>query len=119
MRDCYGFAVPYDREGPGFDVELLPFYGVVSLGNGTIYQVGMLSTGPRFFVGVERKGAFAFSYSFLKWQYVDEKLGLGNPSDAACFADFLNDQIQPFISSHIKTPRQGSYLRQWVLEKKV
>jgi len=78
----------------GFDKVELPFYGEVSLANGTMFKVGMfkaLTTRGRLFVGVENMGSYTFE-GFTHPSYVAEKLRLSG-SDVNAMADFINGQF--------------------------
>lgn len=68
-----------------------PYYGDLSLGNGTQYKVGIFMYKGRLFVGVERKGAYTFG-GWCHWTYAQEKLNL-MVADAKNFADFINTQL--------------------------
>lgn len=72
---------------------LLPFYGDVSLGNGTQYKIGMfICPNGRLFVGVENKGAYTFG-SWCHHSYAKEKLNLRFEGDARNIADLINCQL--------------------------
>lgn len=117
MIDEFGVLAP-NRKGPRWDKIKLPFYGHVTLGNGTMFcmyiaeQIGAdtpdmaVSAGRRLFVGVERCGAFGFAWgSWKHFNYVNEKLTLGDESDAAAIADLLNT----IMDSHGEFKEQGEY----------
>jgi hypothetical protein len=93
-----------------FDKVELPFYGDVSLGNGTQYKISMFRIPPglphsgRLQVSIENKGAYTFN-SFVHFTYAMEKLGLKCPSDARAVADFINAQLEDKYS----TEDQGTY----------
>mgnify|MGYP007064306531 CR=1 FL=1 len=97
MKNEYGAQcyAPQDNNKLGFDELELPFYGRVSLANGTEFTVGVFCIRQgkqvgRIFVGVEGKGAYTFSANSLP-SYVAEKLGLGE-TDSRSMADFISGQ---------------------------
>lgn len=77
-----------------FEPVELPFYGDVSLANGTQFRVGVFAvprSASRIFVGVEGRGAYTFG-SFVHPSYVSEKFNLPD-SDANAMANFINAQL--------------------------
>lgn len=98
--ECYAPQIVNGKQVMGFDEVELPFYGHVSLANGTMFGVGMfmISYGPqsgRLFVGIEYKGAYTFSANSDP-SYVGEKLGLSIP-DAEAMADFICGQFDKHL----------------------
>lgn len=93
----------------------MPFYGLVSLANGTALSFGMFwARVDRLFVGVEMHGAYAFDNEVV-WPYVTEKLRLQYETDARNVAAFINDQLYP----DNRSLRQGRYEAQFCLEAEV
>lgn len=72
---------------------ILPFYGDVSLGNSTMYKMGMFTCpNGRLFLGIENKGAYTFG-GWCHYSYAQEKLGLRFSGDAKSVADLINCQL--------------------------
>lgn len=76
----------------GFDKVELPFYGDVSLGNGTRFTVGLFKTRSKeLFIGIEHMGAYTFNELMLP-SYVAQKLRL-SMYEAKSITDFIDGQF--------------------------
>jgi len=107
MKDEYGSQRAYkdsERKEKRWDKVDLPFYGDVSLGNGSQYRISIFNipdkTGIVF--GIENKGCYTFS-RYVHWTYAHEKLNL-HKEDAKNIADFINAQLD------VVSDDQGVYL---------
>lgn len=82
-----------------FDKVAQPFYGKVSLANGTQFNVACFEVldgaqDGRLFVGIEGHGCYTFGH-FTHFSYAMEKLNL-RESDARAMSDFINSQVENF-----------------------
>jgi hypothetical protein len=95
----------------------IPLCNWINLDNGTMYRIisfplhtthGHPKNG--LYVGIERKGSFLFDgIRFKSWDYVNEKLGIGNESDARILADWINAQCMEEFE------QQGVYQKNYIL----
>lgn len=93
-----------------------PLNAYLNLGNGTMFTIASyfyLCPKLKFFVGIERIGAFSFdTHTFKSAEYVHEKLTMNNLPDAEIMADWINEQLCLFPDN--KPQYQGMYNKHYV-----
>ena len=107
MKDKYGQVCYVKKDNKYyFESESMPFYGIVSLGNHTAFDVYM-NDKPNFsdelYIGIKDFGFYVF-WDFVHWQYAKEKLNIPD-TDAKAIADFINAQLH---DSHLDYELQGN-----------